>query len=468
MPNTPKNKVNLDWRFSDHQLEFMHSQASEVMLSGAFGSGKSRALCMKGVWLSQYYPGNRGLIVRKHFNTLESSTLWTLLKEKDGLPPVLPPELIINHHKTKHIIEIDTGHPKRPSYIFYAGLDDPAKLGSFAELGWIAIDEGTETEEADWMQLSGRLRHNVPFHQLMTATNPDSPEHYLYKKFYTRDDVPRNDQEYHCIESNSLMNPWLPESYIKRLEKFTGIYKDRYVLGKWVGFAGQIYDIWNPLEHIIPPFKIPGDWPRFRGVDFGWVHPSVCQWWAMAPKEHVYSDPDGTIRCIPEGGMVMYREIYMTKTLQSDLADWIRRETAGENIVATVADWDAEGRETLNNEGIVVSPAMKDVETGIQSAYSRMRLDYTYTRPTPRLLIFNNALCHSPDGILVETKKPFCTADEIPLYRRHHNVKATANPQQLEQPIKKNDHGCDTMRYVSMAVDNIEKFQPMVIKMRIV
>lgn len=461
--------VNLDWEFSGHQLEFMNSLSGEVMLSGSFGSGKTRAICMKGVLLSLMYPGNRGLLVRKFYNTMATSTLWTLLRPKGDLPPVLPPELIIDHHKTNHIIEIDTGVPGKPSYIFYSGLDDPAKLGSFADVGWIGIDEGTETSEDDWSQLSGRLRHNVPFHQLFTATNPDSPQHYLYRKFYDRYDMPRKDKNVHCIESNSLMNKWLPPAYIERLNRLTGVYYDRFVLGKWVAFVGQIYDIWNKDEHVIPAFDIPGDWGRIISIDFGFTNPSVVQWWAIAPKDYDYVGTDGVRRMVPSGGMVLYREIYKTRVLNNDLADWVKKETGSEKVVATVTDWDAQGREAFTNAGIVVQPALKSVETGIQSAYSRMRLEHSIEIPTPRLLVFENSLCHAPDDALYEAKRPTRTQEEIPLYRRHTLEGAgVGGANRVELPIKKDDHGCDAMRYAAMAVDNIDAYEPMVIKMRVV
>lgn len=446
----------------------MKSLSRQVMLSGSFGSGKTRVLCMKGVFLSQLYPGNRGLIVRKNFNTLEKSTLWTLLKPEGDLPPVLPPEMIISHHKTKHIIEVQTNNPRKPSYIFYEGLDDPDKLGSFVNLGWIGIDEGTETEEGDWSQLMGRLRHNkVPFHQIFTATNPDSPDHYLYKKFYDENGEPRTDLVAHCIESNSLMNPYLPAEYIKALQELKGQFYERYVLGKWVGFGGQIYDVWDRKINEIPRFEIPGHWDRIRSIDFGFVHPFVCQWWAIAPESFYYTASDGVNRHIPAGCAVMYREIYKTRELVSDMATLIKRETGNEQIIASVADWDAEGRETLDANGIVTSPAIKDVEAGIQACYRRIRVDFSHTHPAPMLLIMKDARCHAPDQYLVDKQRPLCTADEIPLYRRYDTQAKEDNPKRKEQPIKKGDDGCDAMRYGIVAIENLEVYKPFKVKMRV-
>ena len=36
----------------------------------------------------------------------------------------------------------------------------------------------------------------------------------------------------------------------------------------------SVYPEWNPERHLIDPFEIPNDWPRYWCVDFGFDHPS--------------------------------------------------------------------------------------------------------------------------------------------------------------------------------------------------
>jgi phage terminase large subunit len=429
------------------QIPFMESTSDHVLLSGSFGSGKSRAICEKGFFLSQLYPGNRGLICRKFFKTLKTSTLWTLLNGDPPLPPVIPPEFVLSHHKTDHIITLKTSDPNRPSYIFYCGLDDPDKLGSFVNLGWCGVDEITETDELDWSQLCGRLRYSgVPFHQIFGATNPDTPQHYLYKMFYDKQGNPKDDAQYKCIESNTLQNPFLPDSYKKRLENLVGLYYQRYVLGKWVGFSGQIYDLFNPTTHCPPLFKIPDDWMRIMSMDFGFVHPLVIQWWAICPKDFKLDDQ----WFFPKGSAVMYREIYQTGLLVEDASDMIVKYSEGEKIKHFYADWDAQGREILSRkfqstpgwEHLEVTPALKaDRDAGIQYCYSQMRVNWTLDIPAPNIFICSQARCHPQDAVLWQKGKPMSTVEEIPFYRRSGvGLKA-------EDPIKEYDDGCDAMRY---------------------
>jgi len=459
-------EISIQRSYLDSQLEFMNCTQRELMFSGAFGAGKTYIGCEKIKFLTQYYPGNRCLIVRKAFNTLETSTLWTLLRGKNELPPVLPSELIINHHKTKHIIEVRTSVPEKPSFIFYAGLDDPDRLGSFAELGAVFVDEGIEIDELDWIQLSGRLRHDVPFKQIFTATNPGTPAHFLYKKFYNQiTDDPLREDKIHCIESNTLDNIYLPKDYIDLMQGFTGQYYQRYVLGKWMSFSGQIYEQYNKKHHVCPPFKPPGHWIKWRSVDFGFVHPFVMQWWTEAAEDYwidyrnVNDEPAKWY--IPKDSFIMYREIYHTGLLVEDAGKWAVRESQDENVAYTVRDWDAEGGETLNRLGIKTTPANKDVETGIQYLYDLMRANTDLIIPSPMVYWCRDARCHPADPVLIDKKKPTCTAEEIGLYRR------VGTGKNAEMPLKEDDDGCDASRYAVVSRKN-KSNEPIIVRATII
>ena len=73
------------------QTRFVRSRAPELMFSGAFGAGKTRALCDKIVMLSLTQPRNRGLLCRKTEVSVRATTLRTLLDGDGALPPAYPP-----------------------------------------------------------------------------------------------------------------------------------------------------------------------------------------------------------------------------------------------------------------------------------------------------------------------------------------------------------------------------------------
>jgi phage terminase large subunit len=445
------------------QEEFIKATESMVMLSGGFGTGKSRAGCEKGYFLNMQYPGNRGLIVRKHFSDVKASTIKQTLTTE-----VIPESHIVEHNKTDHIIKHHTGvHDPTGdpilSEIHYHGLDSgrntssddlPRKIGSMA-YGWIFVDEGSELSLGEWTQLQGRLRYRgsdqggihypVPFRQIFTATNPDAPTHWMYDLFY-------NQQQGKKIEMSVDDNKYLPEDYVENMRsQFSGTYYERYFEGKWVGAEGMIYEDWRHDDHLLDWHELPGNWELireqdwqkegkgvwakppdnwqiYRAIDFGYNNPFVCQWWARSPDDE----------------LVLFRELYKTETLVEDIAKEIKsNDPEGFVIERTFADHDAEDAATLQRHGVDVAKAKKDVQQGIQAVMGRLRFD---ERGKARLYVMNNARVHPPDKNLDDDNSPLCTAEEIPLYTWKDNAD--------EKPEKKDDHGCDALRYMAYSLDS--------------
>ena len=65
-----KTRHTLDTSQMPAQRQFMQCKDRQILYSGAFGAGKSRIGCEKGNFLSNIYPGNKGLVVRKKFTDL--------------------------------------------------------------------------------------------------------------------------------------------------------------------------------------------------------------------------------------------------------------------------------------------------------------------------------------------------------------------------------------------------------------
>lgn len=446
------------------QKQFLQSTEGQVLLSGSFGAGKSRIGCEKGYMLNMMYPGNRGLIVRKHFSDVRASTVQQTLLE-EVIPESHVPENGHNkgNHEIKHRTGVtdETGEPVY-SEVHYHGLDSgkntsdddlPRKIGSTA-YGWIFVDEGTELSRGEWSQLQGRLRYKghrqsgkfyeVPFRQIFTATNPASPQHWMYEMFFKQGNG-------EVVKMNVEDNPHVPDEYIERMRRnLSGMYYERYFKGKWIGAEGAIYDEFDPDVHIIQPEDLPlgwnidkereydeersvwadppPDWRVYRTLDLGYRNPFVCQWWAESP----------------DGQLFMFRELYETELLVENAAERIKEQTSDEWVIEnTFTDHDAEGVETLKKNGVYAANAKKDVSPGIQAVKSRLRTD---ERGEPGLYIMAHARTHKPDARLKLDDKPTCTADEIPGY-------VWKDDDQKDEPKKENDHGADAMRYLVYSVD---------------
>ncbi len=317
------------------------------------------------------------------------------------------------------------------SEIVIGGLDNPSRILS-AEYDIIYVQQAEEATENDWEILSTRLRNNrMPYQQLLGDCNPAWPTHWLKL---------RADKGQTLLwETRHEDNPtlwdegakaWTPEGreYIEEvLDKLTGARKARLRWGRWIQAEGVVYEGWDPALHLIDRFTIPRDWRRFRVVDFGYTQPFCCQWWA--------EDPDGRL--------YRYRELYVTQRLVEDLAQDIVRLSAGERIEATIADHDAEDAATLKRHGVPTTPARKAVKEGIQAVAERLR---KAGDGKPRLFLLRGSLV-AADPRLLAAKLPLCAEQEIDSYVW---AKGAGGELLKEVPVKENDHGMDSMRYMVM------------------
>ena len=400
-------------------LQLYETQDDEVLISGSAGTGKSRACLEKIHYLMRMYDGARALIVRKTRASLTESALQTFERWVLGAdhPMVYPgPQRRFRHNYL---------YPNG-SEIIIGGIDNPNRIMS-TEYDIIFVQEAIELIEGEWESLTTRLRNYVvPFQSIVADTNPVPPTHWIKQRC--------NQSVTSLLESRHEDNPrlydhdkkeWTQEGlvYIARLDKLTGARKQRLRFGKWVQAEGVVYEGYDPKVHLKNRFDIPEDWPRYRVIDFGFTNPFTCHWWAV--------DPDGRL--------YLYREIYHTqRTVKTHAATILQFD---EPIVQTICDHDAEDRATLYENGISNIAANKSVSVGIQRVQERLIIA---NDKKPRIFILRDSVVEI-DQSLVDAKKPWCTEQEFADY--------IWNPKK-EAPVKENDHGMDTLRYMVAHVDS--------------
>lgn len=433
----------------------------EIVVSGPAGTGKSRACLEKVFHALMKYPGARALIVRKTHTSLTSTALVTFREH-------VAREAIENGD-----VEWYSGSAEEPpgyrfkngSRINVGGMDKSDKIMS-SEYDLIYAQEATELREEDWDKLSSRLRNGLmPYQQLLADCNPSHPKHWLKLRSDRGDTVmlhARHEENPRYFNADGTMTEAGVQYIQGRLDKLTGVRKLRLRDGKWVAAEGAIYgEEWDESVHLVDPFPIPEDWPRYWVVDFGFRHPFVCQMWA--------EDDDGDL--------FMYREFFMTQRLVEDHARQIMRtvtkltgkegepdyedplgdldrglrEWAEPEPTAIFCDHDAEGRGTFERHtGLRTEAATKKVTEGIQAVQARLRPQ----DGPPRIFLFRDALVER-DQSLVDKLHPTCTAEEFPGYVWD----TTEGVNKKERPVKEQDDGMDCVRYIVAARD-LERSTP--------
>lgn len=236
---------------------FLKSNTKETLLSGAWGSSKSFALCL-GVLREASIRDATILLCRKTYTALKRSTLQTLLY---GENPILP-RGSYKYNKVDQSITLNGLN----SVIYLMGLDDIMKVRSM-NLSYVAVDECSELEESEWVELLGRLRNKNGSRRLIGATNPSSPSHWLYQRFFVNCNKDRT-----VIKSTALDNPYLPQDYLDSLKTMPDALYKRFVLGEWIAMENVIYPEFDRNKHL--KHRELGEFSSYMlGVDFGFTNP---------------------------------------------------------------------------------------------------------------------------------------------------------------------------------------------------
>lgn len=418
----------------------------EILIEGPAGTGKSRAVLEKINFQMMKYPGARALITRK---TRESMTQSVLVTFEDDVLPAGSPVLGTGIQRR---LRSEYTYPNG-SKIVVGGLDDPNKIMS-TEYDTIAIFEGTEAAEEDLEKLTTRLgrKNAIPYQQLMVDVNPGPPSHWLNQRAL-KGKMTR-------LLSRHRDNPILfdqklgeftevGKKYLARLDRLSGVRRVRLLEGKWVASDGMVYPAWDESIHVIDEMPKAWDsWRKVRSIDFGFNNPFVCLWGAIDPDDDIY----------------IYREIYHSQRIVKQHATGVKdvdgqlvspgivQLSIGENIEATVADHDREDRATLESEGVDSTPAYKDIETGIEAVKDRLTPSlHSDGSKRPRVYFLRDALVERDDE-LFEQGLPTQTTAEFDGYSY---VKPKEGKSPKEEPLDKDNHGMDALRYLVAYVDNL-------------
>ena len=262
--NQSERKIHLKLKkriFNEVYLPYLDNDNRYLILRGGAGSGKSRFLAQRVVYRSCKYPGRRTLVVRKVANSLRDSVIHeikTVLMSWKLLPHII-------EQKTERVITLPNG-----SEILFRGLDSGEKIKSISGIGDIWIEEASELDLQEFLQLDLRLRGkiNKP-HSIALTFNPVSIQSWLKKHFYDKEIED-------CVKLLTTYkdNKFLDDFYRQRIEKLKEedeMFYQIYALGEW-GVIGETilknYEVQQISLH-------DDDYDRILcGLDWGYTHPA--------------------------------------------------------------------------------------------------------------------------------------------------------------------------------------------------
>lgn len=382
-------------------LAFPYTQRDVLICDGAVRSGKTSIMMWAFVdWAMREFEGQRFGICGKTVDSASKNIVvpfisMALAKERYNL----------RWRRADHVLEI-TRCGKTNYFEVFGGKDESSfMLIQGRTLAGVLLDEVVLMPESFVNQALARC--SVDGSRIWFSCNPGSPQHWFYKN-WIEGSARRNALYLHF---NMRDNPALSDSILTRYEAmYSGVFYDRYILGKWVLAEGLIYPMFSD-SCVVDEEPVP-EGEYYISCDYGTLNPFSAQLWhwdgktATCLREYYYSG----------------RETQRNKT-DEEYCTEIGRLAGDLPIRSIVVDPSAASFiEALRRKQYVVRKAKNDVLNGIML--------------TARYL---------QDGTIKIHRRCKDSIREFGLYR--WDDKATE-----DRPIKENDHAMDSIRYFAFTI----------------
>lgn len=382
-------------------LAFPYTQRDVLICDGAVRSGKTSIMMWAFVdWAMREFNGQRFGICGKTVDSASKNIVvpfisMALAKERYDL----------RWRRADHVLEI-TRCGKTNYFEVFGGKDESSfMLIQGRTLAGVLLDEVVLMPESFVNQALARC--SVDGSRIWFSCNPGSPQHWFYKN-WIEGSARRNALYLHF---NMRDNPALSDSILTRYEAmYSGVFYDRYILGKWVLAEGLIYPMFGDSCVVDEEPGTEGEY--YISCDYGMLNPFSAQLWhwdgktATCLREYYYSG----------------RETQANKT-DEEYCTEIARLAGDLPIRSIVVDPSAASFiEALRRKQYVVRKAKNDVLNGIML--------------TARYL---------QDGTIKIHRRCKDSIREFGLYR--WDDKATE-----DRPIKENDHAMDSIRYFTFTI----------------
>ena len=296
--------ITINYQPTPKQAMFHASKANEILYGGAAGGGKTKALIMDALFRCLKNPGTTAAIFRRSYRELED----TDIKEAQSSYP----EGLATYNAGRHEYILANG-----SKILFRHCENEADRFKYSgiEIQFLYFDELTSFEQTIYDFIKTRLRAKkslgvVPI--VRSASNPGNIGHGWVKKMFV-DAGPYMqimEQEIYSealhksrkirtqyIPALALENPFITDDYIFELEQKPEALRNALLNGDWDSFEGQVFkEFKNDPEHykdrkwthVIEPFPIPLDWPRYFSFDHGYSKPFSALWFTIDPRGRAY------------------------------------------------------------------------------------------------------------------------------------------------------------------------------------
>ena len=401
--------------------------ANGVIAEGAIRSGKTTVGSLSYIlWSMSTFKNQQFIISGKTIGSLRRNVITPL---KDIL---YARGYNLFERKNENVLVVSDGK-NRNTYFLFGGRDERSQdLVQGITAAGAFLDEVALMPQSFVEQVLARC--SVEGSKLWFNCNPEGPSHW----FYINHVLKYKEHKYVRIHFNIEDNLSLSEDIVERYKNmFTGIFYERFILGKWAFADGVIYDCYTEAKNtyteankkdvlpisILENDIINGGTP-FYGCDYGIYNPQVYL------EGYKIRKPNDPIPYFYIENEYYYdgRKSMKQKTDSEYVSDFISF-VDNKRYKQVIIDPSASSLiAAMRSEGIEVMKAKNDVNDGIRIVYELMASGH---------ILINKDRCKN-------------LISELGLYI--WNEKKT--DRGIDEPVKQNDHCCDALRYLINTTTN--------------
>jgi hypothetical protein len=241
--------------------------------------------------------------------------------------------------------------------IFFGHAEDPDSLAAMRALAaWLDEAGQKKFKLESWEEIQRRLSLDQG-RALITTT----PYDLGWLKQQVADRWRKGDPDYEVIRFESIANPAFPREEWERLQKTLPRWKfDMFLRGLFERPAGLIYSDFRDNQKV-PRFKIPEEWKRYVGIDFGQVNMAAV---------FLAEDP-GSRR------LYVYREYHERyRTVRDHAQAMLHGEPGRADLYVGGSIAEGEWRREFQAAGLPVRECpIRDLEVGIDRVIAKIKLD---------------------------------------------------------------------------------------------
>lgn len=399
IPFSRKQRQILSWW---HPLSPV-KDADGIIADGSIRSGKTFSMSLSFVtWAFANFDGKNLAFCGKTVGALRRNVIRWL---KAAL-------LLRGYHveekRSENLMILSKGGRTNFFYMFGGQDESSQDLIQGITLAGIFFDEAALMPESFVNQGTGRCSEEGA--KFWFNCNPDSPSHWFKREWLDRS-ASKNLIHLHFVMDD---NPSLSEKTRKRYEAlYAGVFYKRFILGLWVMAEGAIYDMWDDdcLYGGDIPDALADRADHYIAIDYGTQNATVF------------------LHIIDDGRTVWVADEYYhsgrisgAQRTDSQYASDLEAFCEGKRINRVILDPSAASfKAELRQRGFVVKDADNEVLDGIRvvGTMLKRRLIQIHARNCPNLV-------REIQSYVWDPKK---------------------TDRGKEQPIKKDDHGPDALRY---------------------